>query len=140
MGRKRGVSQYMMETPVLRNLTFAPLPWQTHPIDLYDGPQGWGPFTGPWTPWDWHDPADAIAYTYGHGESNEWQFAPDYDIITVFGDPSLDWAWNTSYDAVAEQDAADSQMAYTSTIANVVAPSPSLLDRFRSAIGGNNDG
>lgn len=125
-----------MQKPVVRQLEFAPLPWETHPIDLYQGPQGWGPFNGAWTPWDWMDPADDIAYTYGHGETNEWQFAPPYQTLTLFDDSSLDFVNNTSYAAVAQQAQADQETAYTSTIANVVSRPPSMLSRLRAAMNG----
>lgn len=131
-----------MELPTLRNLTYAPLPYDTHPIDTYDGPQGWGPFYGPWTPFDFPDLAADIAYTYGHGESNDWLFAPPYDVVTVFGDRSLEFDWNTSYDAAMTQAQEERQQSYTSTIANVIpnASQSSLLSKLREVLQGNKDG
>ena len=131
-----------MERPVLRHVTYESLPWQTHPIDLVDAPQGWGPFNGAWTPWDWHDPANDISDHYGSGESNEWLFSPftadgnGVGWYTVFGDPAMDYAFNTSYDAVAQQEAED--YGNTSTIANVVSSShgTSMIQRLRDAIMG----
>lgn len=131
--------QVMMELPTLRDLHFAPLPYQTHPIDLYDGPQGWGPFYGPWTPWDFRDPAASIAYTYGHGESNDWQFAPPYDVITVFADPSLNWAGNTSYDIAMQNAQNEQQTAQSSTIANVVPKTSSFLSKLRDVLLNSSD-
>ena len=125
-----------MEEGTLRALTFGSLPYDTHPIDTYDGPQGFGPFWGPWTPIDFADPAASVAYMYGHGESNDWEFAPDYDIITVFSDHSLDFAWNTSYDVGAMNAQDEAQQSYNSTIANVV-PNPnasSFISRLRDAL------
>ena len=133
--RKSPAPSVMMELPVLRPLTFAPLPYDTHPIDTYQGPQGWGPFYGPWTPWDFRDPAASVSYEYGNGESNDWQFAPDYDVYTVFADHSLDLAWNTSYDNSMQQAEDERSKSRTSTIANVVAQSgPSFFTRLRDAL------
>lgn len=115
-----GRPQTVMDLPTIRPLTYGSFDWATHPIDTYDGPQGWGPFYGPWTPWDFRDPAADLAYTYGMGESNEWQFAPDYDVITLFADHSLNYDWNTTYDTAMEAARDEQQTSYTSTIANVV--------------------
>lgn len=130
----------IMNRPVIRRLTFAPLPYETHPIDTYEGPQGWGPFNGAWTPWDWMDPADEISDVYGSGESNEWMFGPSYDLLTLFGDDSLDFVNNTSYDAVAAQNTEEQQLAYTSTIANVIPRKNDFLDRLRGIISGGSNG
>ena len=139
--RRERAPQVIQELPTIRQLTFAPLPYDTHPIDTYDGPQGWGPFYGAWTPWDFRDPAADIAYTYGHGESNEWQFSPDYDVITLFADHSLEWDWNTSYDSAATQQFDEQQRAYTSTAANAIAPrGPSMLSKLRDALSGASSG
>lgn len=121
----------MMELPTLEHLQYAPLPYQTHPIDTYHGPQGWGPFWGPWTPWDWHDPAAHISDRYGMGESNEWQFAPPYDVITLFHDHSLGYAANTSYQAEAQRSASEQELSYTSTISNAVPAPGSFIQRLR---------
>lgn len=126
----------MQELPTLRPLTFAPFPFQTHPIDTYDGPQGWGPFYGPWTPWDFHDPAAQIAYTYGHGESNDWEFAPPYEITTLFQDRSLEWVFNTSYDVEAQNAEAEAEIQYTSTISNQVPAPGSFINRLRGILRG----
>jgi hypothetical protein len=141
MGRRRTSDshspvQTVMEMPTIRPLTFGSFDWATHPIDTYDGPQGWGPFYGPWTPWDFRDPAADIAFSYGMGESNEWQFAPDYDVITLFGDSSLDYVNNTSYDTAMAQEQADRQTSYNSTIANVVPNdgNASFFDRLSSLL------
>jgi hypothetical protein len=141
MGRRRtadtpAVVQTVMEMPTIRPLSYGSLDWVTHPIDLYDGPQGWGPFYGPWTPWDFRDPAADIAFSYGMGESNEWQFAPPYDVITVFGDPALEWVNNTSYDSAMAQAQEERQTSYNSTIANVVPNdgNSSFLNRLQDML------
>lgn len=60
----------------LVNLSYAPLPWQTHPIDTTpDAPQGWGPFDGPWSPFDFPDLTtsmfgDGIDITYAQADNN----------------------------------------------------------------------
>lgn len=136
---RQAAPQVMQELPTLRNLEFSSFPWQTHPIDMYHGPQGWGPFYGPWTPWDWHDPAAHISDRYGSGESNEWQFAPPYEIATLFADPSLRWAYNTSADVAAEQEEARQEVSYTSTISNQVPAPGSFFGRLRELINGRGD-
>lgn len=125
-----------MDMPTIRPLEFGSFDWQTHPIDTYDGPQGWGPFYGPWTPWDFRDPAADLAFTYGMGESNEWQFAPDYDVITLFADASLSYDWNTSYDVAMDNARDEQQTSFTSTIANVVPndSSESFMTRLANLI------
>lgn len=133
-------TQVMMEKPVLRQLTFAPLPLQTHPIDTYDGPQGWGPFNGAWTPWDWHDPAVHISDRYGSGESNEWEFAPPYDVITLFSDHSLSYVNNTSYALEVQRDKEEQDRAYTSTAANARAGrGQSVIARLREMLTGGGE-
>jgi hypothetical protein len=141
MGRRKtadaqSAPQTVMEMPTMRNLTFGSWDYATHPIDTYDGPQGWGPFYGPWTPWDFRDPAADIAFSYGMGESNEWQFAPDYDVITLFGDPSLEFVNNTAYDMMAGQAQDERQTSFNSTIANVVPNegNTSFLNRLQSLL------
>lgn len=143
--RRRSTGHAMMAVPVLRHVRYESLPWDTHPIDLVEAPQGWGPFNGAWTPWDWHDPANEISDHYGSGESNDWEFSPFITEgdgggwYTVFGDPAMDYV-NTSYDAIAEQEAED--YGNSSTISNVISSShgTSMLDRLRQAIAGNNNG
>lgn len=125
----------ILTLPVLEEVEYGELPYITHPIDTVTGRQGWGPFTGPWTPWDWMDPADDISDSWSG--SNDWQVALPYDLLTVFGDNSLDYAWSTSYDVAAEQAAAQDSHAQTSTIANVTAPRPTLRQRIANAIGGS---
>ena len=137
---KRAIAQTVQEIPTLRSLTFGSLPYDTHPIDTYDGPQGWGPFYGPWTPWDFRDPAADISYVYGSGESNDWQFAPDYDVITLFADHSLDYVANSSWDVAAQNSEDEQRTSYTSTIANVVPqPAPSWLRRLRDSLQGQGE-
>lgn len=129
----------MRENPVLRQLTYAPLPYETHPIDLYDGPQGWGPFNGPWTPWDFLDPSASVSD--GYDGDNEWRFAPPYELLTVFGDRSIDFVNNTSYDVNAQQMMAQEEQSYTSTIANVI-PNPNrgnFLKALKSALSGSDN-
>lgn len=129
----------LMDRPVLREVEYDQLDWETHPIDLVSAPQGWGPFDCAWQPLPlWHDPADDITDEYGHGESNEWQFAPPYDIITVYGDDSMDYEWDTSYDVVGDQEAAEDEVGDYSTIAQVVGNTgrQSMLSRLRTTVMG----
>jgi len=78
-----------------RKLAYAPLPWDTHPIDLAFGPQGWGPFAGPYTPLDFRDVAGSIGISgisngYNLNAFNSADHGPGYHDITLFHDPSLD--------------------------------------------------
>lgn len=74
----------------LRNLTYGALPWQTHPIDLASGSQGWGPFAGPWQPVDFASPAmsmgaGGIDITWNKGD-NRIRVAPPYQVATYYRD------------------------------------------------------
>jgi hypothetical protein len=72
---------------VLRQITYAPFPWETHPIDTVPTQQqGWGPFWGPWQQVDFADPQAAI--DLGYSGSNAVTYGPGYADITIFKDPS----------------------------------------------------
>lgn len=84
----------------IRHLQYAPLPWQTHPIDLASGSQGWGPFQGPWQPVDFASPAMAmgnggIDITYNKGD-NRLRLSPPYQVATVFRDNATSFVNNSS--------------------------------------------
>lgn len=107
------------EHETLRQLSYAPLAWETHPIDLAFGSQGWGPFLGPWQHVDFADPASMIDITYDTG-NNALDYGPGYDEISLFSDPSIDMVHNTSFLSTLAQ-AAESAIggrASTATIAN----------------------
>lgn len=111
----------MHEVPLhenLKQLTYAPLPLETHPIDIAYGPQGWGPFDGPWTPEDFWSPYWGINATWMSGD-NATLIAPGYDIISLFDDPSIDFAANHSFLAELQRDAGRA-VNYGNTIANGV--------------------
>ena len=112
-----------MRQPVWKKLRFAPLDWQTHPIDTApDQPQGWGPFDGPYTPKDYIDPVSFMgmsginigytddAYRIDHG--------PGYHDITVFPDRSTSSVNNVL--TGARNNESPPPGVYTSTIANTV--------------------
>lgn len=66
---------------VVAGLSFEPFPLQTHTNDVVHGPQGWGPFRGPWTPLDFPSLAmtmgggSGIDITYDKG-NNDWRVGP----------------------------------------------------------------
>lgn len=84
----------MTQQPVLiKQLTYEALPFNTHPIDIAHGPQGWGPMAGPYTPLDFASPA--MAGMGGQGIDQYWtqgnnsiMYAPPYATKTVFMDPA----------------------------------------------------
>ncbi len=125
------------EPQELRQLTYAPLPYETHPIDLAYGSQGWGPFPGPWTPEDFMSPFWGIDITWYTGD-NRTDVAPGYQDLTVFRDPSLDSVANSSFLATLERDVR--QVFYTNTAAQgaTVDSTPqqsSRLARLAAALG-----
>lgn len=89
-------------TNVLRELEYAPLPWQTHPIDTAPSQsQGWGPFHGPYSPWDFDSAKDVM--TGGWGLDITWDlgdnavtYAPPYAVTTLMQDRSVDLVSNQS--------------------------------------------
>lgn len=102
---------------VERQLTYAPLPWDTHPIDTVTGSQGWGPFEGPWTPQDFISPFWGIDITWAAGD-NATTYSPPYDILTLQEDPSLDFVSNSSLLATLERAVSGVTQRFTSTISN----------------------
>lgn len=82
----------------IRHLTYSALPWQTHPIDIASGSQGWGPFKGPWTPLDFASPAMAmgnggIDITYNSGD-NRVRLSPPYQVATIYRDNATSFVNN----------------------------------------------
>lgn len=88
---------------VLRDLTYAPLELQTHPIDLAYGSQGWGPMDGPYTPFNFPSPVtalfgDGINITWMTGDNAAQQYQPPpWATFTVFPDPSMSLVNNSHY-------------------------------------------
>jgi len=112
---------------VLRPLTYAPMAWETHPIDLAYGSQGWGPFHGPWTPEDFMSPFWGIDATWMQGDNAIW-YAPGYANFTVFEDPSIDFAANHSLFASLQAEVQNYAAGFGNTMASGIsqdsAPSP----------------
>jgi hypothetical protein len=139
-----------VKQPVLKKLRYAPLPWDTHPIDTApDQPQGWGPFNGPYSPWDFIDPATFMGMSginIGYNtDVYQTDHAPGYHDITVFEDRSTASVNNVLVKAAND---GSPQMTpgvtYTSTIANSLnrareqsgnGPSVAdLLSRLKNAV------
>jgi hypothetical protein len=126
-------------------VTFESLPWNTHPIDIVHGPQGWGPFAGPWSPQDY---VPAVCSVGGQsGVSNHWcedaytpTMAPGYADITVFTDRSQDLVNGVVVNP--QNNGAQNSVQYSSTIANALTrakeispPGPSLtMSAIRDAV------
>src|ERR1035437_3818309 len=126
---------------VLRPLTYYPMPWNTHPIDNAVGPQGWGPFHGPWTPQDFWSPYWGIDATWMHGD-NAIFFAPGYANLTVYEDPSIDFVANITYLTDLERSMGNISQAFTNTMSAgssqdsaPSSPQTSLRVRMMKALG-----
>lgn len=120
--------------PALRNLTYAPMDWATHPIDTTpQQQQGWGPFEGaPYTPFDYPDKSMSMAqgadgvgginilWTQG---SNEQEFAAPgaSNVSQVYTDNSTSFVNNTN-DIVSMAKKALGTVGNTSTIGNGYTP------------------
>ena len=118
---------------VLLQLTYAPLPYETHPIDLAYGSQGWGPFHGPWTPSSFASPFWGIDPTWNAGD-NDVTYAPAYHTMTVFEDPSVDFVANHGLLSTLKNDLAALLGRGSSTISNgSQADAPG--GRLRTALG-----
>lgn len=132
-------------TEQLRQLTYAPLPWETHPIDLAYGSQGWGPMMGPWQPSDFVSQAAGIDITYASGDNNEVRApAPGYGTLTLFHDDSLNRVHNSSLLATLAQaasGASDRLRSGAATISNgrsqqdATDGTGASLGRLRSLLG-----
>ena len=133
------------EHETLLPTTYAPLPWQSHPIDTVQGPQGWGAFNGPWTPRDFLS-STAMA-SGGSGISSSWIqgdntvfTAPPYQTMTVFPDRSGGFVNNQLQQALGSVNGQTDGKIYSSTMSNgtsnAVASSATFLSRLRSALGG----
>lgn len=117
-------------------LTFASLPYASHPIDIAYGSQGWGPFAGQWTPLDFASAKDAqviggIDITWLQGDNRSVvSFSPSYDVLTLMQDKSLDLV-NNPGNAQALQNSQQSQTnVNSSTVTN-----GGLLSGLRSIFG-----
>lgn len=112
-------------TECLERIEYAPLPYNTHPIDTVTGYQGFGPFDGPYTPWNFPDSQDIAApggvniYWTEQG-SNKVDFAPPYAVLTAMTDRSIEFANNPGLTAVLMQNAAASPNTSTASNANPV--------------------
>lgn len=102
---------------VLLPLRYAPMPWETHPIDMAYGPQGWGPFHGPWTPQDFWSPYWGIDDTWLKGD-NAIFFSPGYGNLTVYEDSSIDFVNNSSYLVALERQATAISQSFGNTMAS----------------------
>ena len=133
------------EHETLLPTTYAPLDWRTHPIDTVQGPQGWGPFRGAWSPVDFASSATSVSG--GSGINQTWLSgdnvaltAPDYTLMTVFPDRSGALVNNTLQQAVGAANGQVEGKIYSSTISNgassASASSATFLTRLKSALGG----
>ena len=134
---------------VWKTLTYRPWDVQSHPIDLAEGPQGWGPFDGPYSPKDYLDPTaymgmsginigyNTLPYVTDHG--------PGYHDITIFPDRSTASVNNVLVQAVNAE--TTRPVSYSSTIANTLSRSAErkgvatsgvgdLMNRLRTAVQG----
>lgn len=134
------------EHEILLPLTYEALPWRTHAIDIAHGPQGWGPFTGPWMPMDFQSPATMMGGGSGINQSwtqgdNSLDHAPGYDVETVFPDRSGSLVNNVLQKLTgAANNVASKDTLYSSTISNgtesTATSSAAFMNRLRAALGG----
>lgn len=139
--------------PIWKRLTYRPWDVQSHPIDLVEGPQGWGPFDGPYTPKDYLSPATMMGMSGINIGYNVQAFVtdhgPGYHDITVFPDRSTSSVNNVLVKAANDQTPGMTPgVTYTSTIANSLNRAretqsstntsgvADLLTRLRNAVGG----
>jgi hypothetical protein len=119
---------------VWKKLTYRSWDVQSHPIDLAEGPQGWGPFDGPYTPKDYLDPVafmgmSGISVGY-NVEALTVDHGPGYHDITIFPDRSTESVNNALVKAINNETVGSSpSTSYTSTISNSMA-------RVRETTGG----
>ena len=104
-------------------LRYESLPYQSHPIDVAIGPQGWGPFSGPYTPKDYVTSQQGVGGMSGVSQGYNAEIfytdhAPGYHDVTVFSDPSLARVNNTLVQA--QNDQSPGAYNYSSTIANAL--------------------
>lgn len=114
---------------VMRKTTYAPLPWETHPIDTVVGPQGWGPFEGPYSPKDYLPQGNCAGISGLDIGYNKDPFLPDhgpgYSEVTIFTDRSTDLV-NGVLTNAQNNGAQHANPAYSSTISNAIARSKDL--------------
>jgi hypothetical protein len=125
-------------------LRYAPMPWETHPIDTSNGPNGWGPFQGPWTPQDFWSPYWGIDATWLLGD-NAIYFSPGYGNLTVYEDSSIDFVANSSYLVDLERGVQNYAQSFANTMANgssqdsaPSSPQSSIKVRLMKTLGMNN--
>ena len=128
---------------------FQSMPWETHPIDIVIGPQGWGPFWGPYTPRDYISGPQSVAGMSGistgyNADPLIIDHGPGYHDITIFPDRSLDNVNNML--VKAQNESSQTGANYTSTISNALSrvkeqgggsslgASGDLLARLRSSL------
>lgn len=95
-------------TETLCELTYEPLPWNTHPIDLAFGSQGWGPMAGPYMPVDFQSSPDMAGGSFGLNITwftgdNRTDYAPSYAVLTLMQDNSVDFVANKGFVATMVQ-------------------------------------
>lgn len=120
---------------VMDHQSYSSMPWITHPIDMTNTPQGWGPFGagGPFTFIDFINPQMFIDIGYSKGD-NSWRTSPRYANSTLFDDPSLDRTNNSSVFGSIRQALGAADRGMSSTIAN--SPSvASTRSRLAAALG-----
>ena len=131
-----------------KRLYYEPLPYDTHPIDLAYGEQGWGPFKGPYTPLDFLDVANHIGLSglnigYNLAAFNAADHGPGYHDITLFSDTSLDRV-NATLTKLANDESTQANQRYSNTISNgytapksgAQATASALRSRIASALVG----
>jgi hypothetical protein len=137
------MTQNSTQPHTLESLTYEPLPWSTHPIDIAHGSQGWGPMDGPYTPFDFASPAMAgmggqgidIYWTQGN---NSIMYSPPWAVKTVFEDPSQALVNNSHHMAAIFQGSKGSstiQQGPAQTTPQATGKGALLMNAIRAALG-----
>lgn len=130
----------------LRQLTYAPLDYATHPIDTAPFQEhGWGPFEGAYTPWDFASAKDimggvlGIDITYDFGDNRTLPAVP-FNVMTIMQDKSLSFVDNEGFVATLLRQSG--QRSSNATISNAptvqttgVTPTPSGVVGFWQSLG-----
>jgi len=109
----------------LKSLEYAPLPWQTHPIDTTPcQSQGWGPMSGPYTPYNYNSAKDCMTGGFGLDTTrdladNRITYAPSYNVLTLMQDKSISYVNNAGMTATMMQEQGPKSFATIAQADNV---------------------
>ena len=138
-----------VKQPIWKRVTYRALDVQSHPIDTVEGPQGWGPFDGPYSPRDYLCPQTQMAMSginVGYNlKTDITDHAPGYHDITVFTDRSTA-SVNNALEQARNDETVQAGSIYSSTISNTITRAKEvtgqggnmadMISKLKSAVGG----